>query len=101
MKRTLTRRMVLRGAAGAAFTLPLLDDIPRAHAQGMDAGAPAGGPIKRLIIMYSPNGGINESGTGVASHKSTGSGATFMPGPVYAPLVADGFNDVASSAIVF
>jgi hypothetical protein len=84
--------MVLRGAAGAACALPLFDDIPRAHAQAKtaDAGAAATGPIKRLLIMYSPNGGINEAVTKVASHESTGSGATFTPGPVYDPLVADG-----------
>ncbi|HEV3193100.1 MAG TPA: DUF1552 domain-containing protein, partial [Polyangiaceae bacterium] len=92
MKRLLSRRMVLRGAAGAACALPLFDDIPRAHAQAKtaDAGAAATGPIKRLLIMYSPNGGINEAVTKVASHESTGSGATFTPGPVYDPLVADG-----------
>ncbi len=88
--------MVLRGAAGAALTLPLLDDIPRAHAQAKSADAGAAGPagpIKRCIILYSPNGGINEGATKVASHKSTGSGATFTPGPVYQPLVTDGHKN--------
>jgi hypothetical protein len=105
MKRLLSRRMVLRGATGAALTLPLLNDIPRAHAQAKsaDAGAPAGdagsfdagsaaggdaglstpvrGGPKRCIIMFSPNGTIP------AALKSTGSGATFTPGTILQPLV--------------
>jgi len=86
--------MLLRGATGAAITLPLLYDIPRAHAQSKsaDAGPPApggagpGGP-KRLIIMYSPNGTIP------SAWASTGSGASFTPGPIFSGLVSDGHQN--------
>jgi hypothetical protein len=99
MIRLLSRRMLLRGAAGAVLALPLLDDIPRAHAQAKsaDAGAPGaddaglataglGGP-KRLIIMYSPNGTIP------SAWASTGSGAAFAPGTILQPLVAAGHKN--------
>jgi len=90
MKRILSRRMILRGAAGAALALPMLDDIPRAHAQAKSAApggalpAPGKGGPKRLIIMYSPNGTI------ASSWASTGSGATFTPGAILQPLVMAG-----------
>jgi hypothetical protein len=95
MNRMLSRRMVLRGAAGAALALPLLDGIPRAHAQANsgdagagDAGAPAGkGGPKRLIVMYSPNGTIP------SAFASTGSGATFTPGAIFDPLVKAGHKN--------
>src|SRR5258708_3376187 len=96
MKRMLSRRMLLRGATGAALALPLLDDIPRAHAQaksadagasGSDAGLPLGpGGPKRLIIMYSPNGTIP------SAWASTGSGANFTPRTILQPLVTAGHN---------
>jgi len=88
--------MILQGAAGAAFALPLLDNIPRAHAQAKsgdggagDAGLPApgkGGP-KRLIIMFSPNGTIP------SAWQSSGSGANFMPGQILQPLVMAGHQN--------
>lgn len=95
MTRRLSRRMVLRGAAGVAITLPILDNIPRAHAQskGADAGVAAtgsptgsGGP-KRFIVMYTPNGTIP------SAWQSSGSGATFAPGTILAPLVAAGHKN--------
>src|SRR5579862_6989176 len=92
MSRILSRRMLLRGATGVVV-LPLLSDIPRAHAQSksVDAGAPGpttgrGGP-KRLIVMYSPNGTIP------SAWASTGSGASFTPGPIFNDLVADGHKN--------
>src|SRR5579863_5289091 len=93
MNRTLSRRMLLRGATGAALALPLLDGIPRAHAQDAgaagDAGLPPigkGGP-KRLIVMFSPNGTIP------TAWASTGSGASFMPGQILQPLVTAGHQN--------
>jgi uncharacterized protein DUF1552 len=95
MTRKLSRRMLLRGASGAALALPLLNDIPRAHAQAKsaDAGASAGNPLpsvggpKRLIVMYSPNGTIP------SAWMSTGSGADFNPAPIFNSLVADGHKN--------
>jgi hypothetical protein len=96
MNRLLSRRMILRGAAGVTFALPVLSDIPRAHAQAKSADAGTGdaaasaGPIKRLLILFSPNGTIMPSGWA-----STGSGATFQPGPIFNQLVTDGHqNDI-------
>jgi hypothetical protein len=103
MKRILSRRMILRGAAGAALALPMLDDIPRAHAQAKSAAAGgglpaagAGGP-KRLCILYSPNGtimyGPPGNSTGAPAWASTGSGATFTPGSIFQPLVTAGHKN--------
>ena len=84
--------MVLRGATGA-LALPLLNDIPRAQAQSksVDAGPEAGGPArggpKRLIVMFSPNGTIP------SAFASTGSGPTFTLGPILSPLVMDGHKN--------
>src|SRR5258708_26989387 len=92
MTRILSRRMVLRGATGA-LALPLLNDIPRAQAQSksVDAGPEAGGPArggpKRLIVMFSPNGTIP------SAFASTGSGPTFTLGPILSPLVMDGHKN--------
>jgi hypothetical protein len=92
MNRRLSRRMVLRGAAGFTLALPVLSDIPRAAAQASTAAAGSGGaqsPIKRLIVLFSPNGTIP------AAWNSTGSGPTFQPGYVFNSLVDDGHkNDI-------
>jgi len=76
----LSRRMFLRGATGAAIALPLLNDIPGARAQ-------AAAPIKRLIVMFSPNGTIP------SAWASTGQGASFAPGPIFNDLVAAGHKN--------
>jgi Protein of unknown function (DUF1552) len=73
----LSRRMFLRGAGGAAIALPLLHDLPGARAQ-------AAAPIKRFIVMFSPNGTIP------TAWASTGQGTTFAPGPIFNDLVAAG-----------
>jgi hypothetical protein len=70
--------MVLRGAAGAVLALPLLDDVPLARAQ-------ATAPIKRLIVMFSPNGTIPS-----AWHSTN---APFTPGPIFSELVAAGHQN--------
>jgi hypothetical protein len=70
--------MFLHGASGVALALPLLDNIPRAHAQAksLDGGL-SNGPVKRFIVMYSPNGTIP------SAYLSTGSGANFVPGEIF------------------
>jgi hypothetical protein len=78
-----TRRAFLRGASGAALALPLLNDVPRAHAQA------AAAPPKRLIVVFSPNGTIP------SAWASTGSGASFKPGTIQQPFVTAGHqNDI-------
>jgi hypothetical protein len=72
--------MFLRGATGAAIALPLLDDVPGARAQT----AP---PLKRLIVMFSPNGTIP------SAWASSGQGAAFTPGPIFNELVAAGHKN--------
>jgi len=78
VNRMLSRRMFLHGASGVALALPLLDNIPRAHAQAksLDGGL-SNGPVKRFIVMYSPNGTIP------SAYLSTGSGANFVPGEIF------------------
>jgi len=46
----LNRRALLRGAGGIAIGLPFLEAM-----QARQAGAAAAGPVKRLVIMFSPN----------------------------------------------
>jgi hypothetical protein len=70
MKRTISRRMFLRSATGALLALPLLDDV--AHAQTA--------PIKRLIVIFTPNGTVPEAWT------ASGSGPTFKLGSIMTPL---------------
>jgi hypothetical protein len=78
-----TRRAFIRGAGGAALALPLLSDLPRAHAQA------AAAPPKRLIVVFSPNGTIP------SAWASTGSGAAFKPGTIQQPFVTAGHqNDI-------
>ena len=76
----ISRRMFLRGASGAAIALPLLNDIPGARAQ-------AAAPIKRLIVMFSPNGTIP------SAWASTGQGTSFTPGPIFNDLVTAGHKN--------
>ncbi len=70
--RKLSRRNLLRTAAGGALALPLLNDV---------SAAPGDLP-KRLIVCFSPNGFVPEAWL------PTGSGATFQLGPIMAPLEA-------------
>jgi len=78
MRRDFSRRSFLRGASGAALALPLLNDIPRAHAQ-MATPFP-----KRLITVFTPNGTIP------SAWAATGSGASFVPGAIQQPFVTAG-----------
>jgi len=70
----LSRRMLLRTAAGGALALPLLNDVP--------ASAAAGDLPKRLILCFSPNGVVPEAWL------PTGSGQGFTLAPIMAPLEA-------------
>ena len=81
MKIKLSRRMLLQGAGGAALSLPLLNDVPRARAQAAVAFP------KRLIVVFTPNGTIP------AAWNSTGSGASFQPGAILTPFVDAGHKD--------
>jgi hypothetical protein len=76
----ITRRMFLRGAGGIAVALPLLDDVPGARAQTPP-------PLKRFIVMFSPNGTIP------SAWASKGQGATFTPGPIFNDLVSAGHKN--------
>jgi hypothetical protein len=78
MRSGFSRRSFLRGASGAALALPLLNDIPRAHAQ-MATPFP-----KRLITIFTPNGTIP------SAWAATGSGASFVPGAIQQPFVTAG-----------
>jgi hypothetical protein len=74
--RPLSRRTILRGAGGAAIALPWLEAMRprRAHA--------AAAPVRRFIVMFSPNGTIPSAWTPVP-----GSGETdFTLSPILAPL---------------
>jgi hypothetical protein len=77
----LSRRMLLRGATGAALALPLLNDVHGARAQSTPAFP------KRLIVVFTPNGTIP------SAWASTGSGATFTPGTILQPFVSAGHQN--------
>jgi Protein of unknown function (DUF1552) len=80
MTARLSRRMLLRGASGAALALPLLNDIHLARGQ---TAAPF---PKRLIVVFTPNGTIQ------SAWNSTGSGASFVPGTILQPFVTAGHS---------
>lgn len=73
MARTLTRRSMLRGAAGVALGLPLLE-IMDSHAGG---GAP---DPRRLVVFFTNNGTVHPNWT------PTGTEADFTLGPILQPL---------------
>jgi hypothetical protein len=72
--RNIPRRTVLRGAAGAALALPWLASL------GPRAARAATAPIKRFIVMFSPNGTLPGAWT------PTGTETSFALGPILAPL---------------
>lgn len=79
MRRKLSRRMFLHTAAGTALALPLLSD----H----DAQA-AAAPFKRLVVIFTPNGQVTQA------WKSSGTGASFQLGEIYATALAAHKNDI-------
>ncbi|HWZ92068.1 MAG TPA: DUF1552 domain-containing protein [Polyangiaceae bacterium] len=81
MTMRLSRRMLLRGATGAALALPLLNDVHGVRAQTMPAFP------KRLIVVFTPNGTIP------SAWASTGSGASFQPGTILTPFVTAGHKN--------
>lgn len=68
----LSRRALLRGLAGVAVGLPLLDVMT-------DHKAAAAGPPKRLVVFFTPNGTVPDQWV-------TGSGTSFTLGPILQPL---------------
>jgi hypothetical protein len=70
--RRLSRRSVLRGAAGVALGLPFLEVM---QAEGAPAAAP-----KRLVVFFTNNGTIK------SAWKPTGGERDFVLGPILAPL---------------
>jgi hypothetical protein len=83
MSRRLSRRMFLRSSTGAALALPLLNDVGR-FARGQTVTSP-----KRLVVIFTPNGTINQA------WNSTGSGATFQLSEILTPLAAHK-NDIVA-----
>jgi hypothetical protein len=70
-KPSIPRRTVLRGAAGAALALPWLPSLTARAATA---------PIKRFVVMFSPNGTLPGAWT------PTGTETAFTLGPILAPL---------------
>ncbi len=68
------RRTILRGAAGAALALPWLESLAPRQARAQAA------PIKRFIVMFTPNGTLPGAWT------PTGTETSFTLGPILAPL---------------
>jgi hypothetical protein len=69
----LSRRTILRGAAGAAIALPWLEAMSPRKAQ-------AATPTKRFIVMFSPNGTLPTQWT------PTGTETSFTLSPILTPL---------------
>src|SRR3954467_6418860 len=72
MKR-ISRRAILRGAAGAAIALPWLEAMSPRRAR-------AATTVKRFIVMFSPNGTLPTQWT------PTGSETSFTLSPILMPL---------------
>ncbi len=95
MKKRLSRRTFLRGASGAAFALPLLNDVFPSPARAACAAAFP----KRLFIIFTPNGTVP------AEFFGQGNTTTLTLGKITAPLaphskdllVLDNLDNVASS----
>ena len=80
LKKTLSRRTVLRGL-GTTLALPLLDAMtPPFSAIGRAAAAP-----RRLGFVYLPNG-VSMNFSGVNYWKPRSEGANFEMSPILAPL---------------
>lgn len=75
LRKPMSRRTLLRGIGGAAVALPFLDAMRprRAFAQG-------GGPPKRFIVWYTPNGTVP------ANFWPTGSERSWELSPILQPL---------------
>ena len=77
-----SRRVLLRTAAGGALALPLLDSLVAPEARAANAPIP-----KRLVLLFTPNGTIAENYFG------SGDGASFQPGSIFQPLVDAGHKN--------
>ena len=82
MRRKLSRRMFLHTATGAALALPLLSDYDH------DAHAADPKTFKRFIVIFTPNGQVTQA------WKSSGTGASFQLGEVYATALAPHKADI-------
>lgn len=81
----ISRRVALRGAGGAALSLPLFNDLisRKAQAQTTTPAFP-----KRLVVIFTPNGTIPENYFG------SGDTTTFNPGSIFSPLTTAHKNDI-------
>src|SRR6266404_5610506 len=91
----MSRRAVLRGAAGAALALPLLNDLSARQARAASASFP-----KRLFVYFTPNGTVPSAFFGPGNPNSLQLGDILKP---LAPhlndlLVLDNINNAASMA---
>jgi hypothetical protein len=89
----------LRGAAGAAFALPLLNDVFRSDAHAADAGAAAAFP-KRLFVFFTPNGTIPTEffGPGNTTKLTLGQITAPLAPHVNDLLILDGLDNKVSMA---
>jgi hypothetical protein len=71
----ISRRNVLRSAAGLAVGLPFLEALQPRRAHAQDAAPP-----KRFIVWYTP------VGTVLSAWRPTGTGTNWVPGRILAPL---------------
>lgn len=81
----ISRRVVLRGAGGAALSLPLFNDLISRQARAQTA-TPA--YPKRLVVIFTPNGTVPENYFG------SGDTTTFTPGSIFSPLTTAHKNDI-------
>lgn len=79
-KLNLSRRAMLRGAAGIAIALPWLEIM------GTPRVARAGGAARRLVTVYTPGGTVIDNGAGENRWRPTGTETDFTLSPILAPL---------------
>jgi hypothetical protein len=73
----ISRRMLLRGAGGVCLALPFLEAMAKPLAT---RPRPRGGPPRRFIVFYTPNGTVMEH------WRPSGSEYSFTPGKILEPV---------------